>query len=90
MKTEQHGSFLCPSCGTGKGQVKDSRPTEAGIRRRRVCMSCRHRWTTMEMTAQRNLSRRLLADLKTAMVAAEASIHAVNNLLIAMETSEDD
>jgi hypothetical protein len=44
----------------------------------------------MEMTAQRNLSRRLLADLKTAMVAAEASIHAVNNLLIAMETSEDD
>ena len=39
----------CPICGFEKTQVVDSRPTEnSSIRRRRECLSCKHRFTTYE------------------------------------------
>jgi len=43
----------CPICGFEKTQVLDSRPTEnSSIRRRRECVSCKHRFTTYEFVEQ--------------------------------------
>lgn len=41
-------SFPCQRCTSESTQVKDSRPFEGGIRRRRVCPICDHRFTTKE------------------------------------------
>ena len=40
----------CPSCGHPESKVVDSRPSEDGttIRRRRECLTCKHRFTTYE------------------------------------------
>ena len=40
----------CPSCGNTESKVVDSRPSDDGatIRRRRECLSCKHRFTTYE------------------------------------------
>jgi transcriptional repressor NrdR len=47
----------CPFCGHEDTQVKDSRPTEDGssIRRRRFCVSCGQRFTTIERVQLREL-----------------------------------
>lgn len=43
----------CPICGYEDSRVVDSRPTEnASIRRRRECLSCKHRFTTYEFVEQ--------------------------------------
>ncbi len=43
----------CPSCSGGKDRVVDSREVEGGgaIRRRRECLLCGHRFTTVERAA---------------------------------------
>lgn len=41
----------CPSCGHFGMDVKDSRPADYGIRRRRLCPSCGDRFTTFELIA---------------------------------------
>ena len=43
--------MLCPQCGSPRSQVKDSRPTDDGrqIRRRRQCLDCDARFTTIEI-----------------------------------------
>jgi len=40
----------CPSCDYPESKVVDSRPSDDGatIRRRRECLSCKHRFTTYE------------------------------------------
>jgi transcriptional repressor NrdR len=40
----------CPYCG-GSTRVIDSRPIHEGIRRRRQCLECEHRFTTHERLA---------------------------------------
>src|SRR5258707_8777991 len=47
----------CPSCNSLDTQVKDSRPTEdsAAIRRRRLCLACGFRFTTVERVQLREL-----------------------------------
>ena len=40
----------CPSCGSHKHQVRDSRPYEATVRRRRACLDCGERWATFEVS----------------------------------------
>lgn len=37
----------CPLCGSDS-YIVDSRVTPEGVRRRRVCQSCGHRWKTVE------------------------------------------
>lgn len=39
----------CPNC-KGESQVIDTREAENSVRRRRECLSCRHRFTTYERT----------------------------------------
>jgi|GEM_PF-2939814 len=43
------GGVLCPACGSTEHQVRDSRPIEGGIRRRRRCRACQNRFTTYEV-----------------------------------------
>ena len=45
---------LCPFC-TSDSQVVDSRTTTEAVRRRRVCGSCKRRFTTYERLASPNL-----------------------------------
>ena len=48
--------MVCPGCQSySASRVVDSRPIEEGncIRRRRVCDSCKHRWTTYERNNDR-------------------------------------
>lgn len=42
----------CPSCQSTNLEVRDTRATENSVRRRRECMSCGHRWTTLELDQQ--------------------------------------
>ena len=46
----------CPYCGSPDTQVKDSRPSEDAIRRRRVCPDCGGRFTTFERVQLRELT----------------------------------
>jgi transcriptional repressor NrdR len=48
----------CPFCGHDDTQVKDSRPTDDGsaIRRRRACIGCSQRFTTIERVQLRELT----------------------------------
>ena len=44
-------SMLCPKC-SGPTKVADSRAKDGGgIKRRRVCLKCGHRFNTMELCA---------------------------------------
>lgn len=60
----------CPFCGHEDTQVKDSRPTEDGaaIRRRRFCVGCSQRFSTVERVQLREITvvkadgRRVLFD----------------------------
>ena len=60
----------CPFCGHADTQVKDSRPSDddAAIRRRRFCIGCSQRFTTIERVQLRELmvlkndGRRVLFD----------------------------
>jgi transcription repressor NrdR-like protein len=46
----------CPSCESRENTVKDSRPLDLAIRRRRQCRTCHHRWTTIEAAIDDNAS----------------------------------
>jgi transcriptional repressor NrdR len=48
----------CPFCGNDDTQVKDSRPSDDGsaIRRRRFCVACSQRFTTIERVQLRDLT----------------------------------
>ncbi len=45
----------CPFCGATDTRVIDTRRVGDGIRRRRECQSCRHRFTTYEYATKMNL-----------------------------------
>jgi len=47
--------MFCPSCGYRDSKVVDSREASEGIRRRRQCLSCGHRFTTYERLEQVSL-----------------------------------
>lgn len=49
--------LVCEKCGHDKSYVVDCRPSADGIRRRRECENCGHRWTTYEF--DRNMFLRL-------------------------------
>lgn len=40
--------MICPKCGAGS-RVANSRKHQSTLRRRRVCLLCDHRWTTLEV-----------------------------------------
>ena len=42
------GGLACPACGSDRHHARDTRAGRGYIRRRRVCESCGHRYTTEE------------------------------------------
>lgn len=40
--------MTCPICG-GQTLIKDSRPDEDHVKRRRECTECKHRFSTVEI-----------------------------------------
>lgn len=63
----------CPKCGGGESRVKDSRPMNGYVRRRRVCGSCKFRFNTHEVAGDSPLPdvERLAKRLGKAHEAAE-------------------
>lgn len=43
--------ILCPSCGRNSSRVVESREAKNSVRRRRECVRCGGRWTTIEREA---------------------------------------
>jgi len=43
--------LLCAKCH-GESRVVDSRPSNTNTRRRRECLTCKHRWSTMEISSE--------------------------------------
>ncbi len=41
--------MICPACNKNRDKVIDSREAAYGVRRRRLCLECEHRWTTVEL-----------------------------------------
>jgi hypothetical protein len=53
MPPVNHQSKLpCQVCGSAGSKVLDSRPRGTFIRRRRECLSCRHKWSTYEVSSE--------------------------------------
>lgn len=44
--------IVCPACKHEDSRVYDSRPFRNTIRRRRQCLACDHRWSTIEIQAR--------------------------------------
>lgn len=60
--------IVCADCGADS-QVKDSRPVQNTVRRRRKCLSCGATWTTFEIDRESILklreASRLFSELET-------------------------
>lgn len=51
--TEFLSSEICPQCGVEENNVvTNSRIYQAGRHRRRMCRSCGHRWSTIEVSVK--------------------------------------
>lgn len=84
--SEKDGGFRCPHC-TGRTCVRDSRPRHGSIYRRRVCLSCKRRFSTYEVMAVGEgtapILSRSLVDLRTSIVKmtdVAAVLEALDNL----------
>ncbi len=54
----------CPFCGHPDNEVRDSRPSEESIRRRRKCAACSKRFTTYEVACDDPEVAKDLADTR--------------------------
>lgn len=53
----------CPKCKIDNVKVVDSRPFhECAIRRRRLCLSCSHRFTTYEYNAMAKIEKEIFKE----------------------------
>ena len=75
-------TIVCPECG-GDTQTKDSRPIadRTITRRRRSCLACKHRFTTFETLAKRQVADTkdlslMLRDARDIVLRLEALIEA--------------
>lgn len=86
--------MLCIQCGKDRSKVVDSRESRAGVRRRRECLSCGTRFTTLEKVQNRTLmvikqdnrreefqSAKLAASLTKACVKRPLPINAIHKLI---------
>ena len=91
----------CPSCDYPESKVVDSRPSDDGatIRRRRECLSCKHRFTTYERLGDTPLlviksdgssetydRNKLMRGVTVACAKRPISPEQINNLIDSIET----
>lgn len=68
-------AITCEKCGLANSSVIDSRPTDGFVRRRRVCLSCKNRWTTYEVGDS------LMADIRILQGTPDITISAANKVV---------
>ena len=62
----------CPSCGSMKSSVRDTRKAaQGGLRRRRLCLDCDKAWSTIELPYAANIGRNGL--LRKALILQKAA-----------------
>ena len=92
----------CPACGKDNDKVIDSRSRNEGrvIRRRRCCLSCNHRFSTVEEIEDKTLyvikadgsrqqfdRQKILRGIQTACSKRPVSIETIETLVDELETS---
>ena len=76
--------MICPKCGSSQIYCMDSRCQDGGVRRRKACRSCQHRFFTMEIPEDQFNAMKSREDLlkaflyRAAQVAAE--IEEINHI----------
>ena len=55
--------MICPVCNSEKSKVLESRKSSYGIRRRRECLDCGNRFTTLETIIKKQEKRKLKNDV---------------------------
>lgn len=73
----------CTKCGGGKNDVVDTRPSAAGVWRRRQCRTCGDTWTTVEIA---NPSDAVIKAMSEEMVEAARKIMEAMTILKKMIT----
>ncbi|WP_425299915.1 hypothetical protein [Roseibium sediminis] len=76
----------CPRCSAATS-VKDSRPSANLIRRRRVCGSCGHRFTTYEGAEADRLSTRTARQTREKIGALSKTLSAIQDELRILQNS---
>ncbi len=64
----------CPTCGHPKSTVMDSREGPGELKRRRQCLECGFRWTTVETLCPDSLTPEQVTDLALTSLAAAAAV----------------
>lgn len=80
----------CPKChGSGAICVLDSRETADGVRRRRTCILCGHRWTTYEVPVETLRAAYAVLARERILDGMRAEIDAATERLAARQTRRD-
>ena len=89
MMREKIAITICPACGPSKADVADTRPRNGIIHRRRVCRSCSHRWSTVEVPTEnfKSLARALRQALAAQSAASDVAA-ILSALMPPLELSE--
>lgn len=74
----------CPLCGHHENQVYDTRTVSDHVRRRRKCLRCDHRWTSVELPTDKKDKRLETALLKAAKALDDEKVKS-NARLLKME-----
>ncbi len=81
-------AWPCPKCGA-KMEVRDSRPHAQGIRRRRKCLRCNQRLTTLEIAVAEDgrdgMPTFKLADLRKRLLTIVTDISGVEGQIAMIE-----
>lgn len=82
---------ICPNCKGRYSFVVDSRPTPTSTRRRRKCLDCDHRWTTMEVNeGELQMDPRALTTLVNLVDSAGNTIDSIRSRLTAQVVPDGD
>lgn len=77
LKPKESGAYKCLECA-GSTVVTDSRPIDGRTRRRRACMNCGLRFTTLEVP---EISQTVFDELRQAQGALTAALAEVARIL---------
>ena len=73
MNKAKSSGRQCPVCSHPKSTVTDSRDLPGQLRRRRQCLACGNRWTTVETSVLDSLSPEQVTDLALAALATASA-----------------
>ena len=80
-KEEAGSAMACPECGVRNAKVLETRQLRAGLRRRRRCVGCQIKFTTVEVTVPEG---KVYADAKV-VILPMATIKALKEALHSIE-----